>query len=503
MPHARPRLPFRACLQLICLQLACNTLPAHATDTLWFVPAGGDHASHTASGPVMRHTPARSSDGTPALLDATTLRSVELELGAYAPELAQHYLQHARAQQAAGLHEAALETLAKAAHSERMQQGLFTPTQFEIVQLEVRSHLARRDYLQAFARQEHLLWLHSRHYGTDAVDTVPTQAALGDLYFDAFRKLLLGHAALEPLRPLYGPQSHFLAPEDLTRHQLAYLWLGHAQQQYSAAIDTLLAQQAYAHPLLEALETQLLQALLLQAHERSIAIDPANFLRVQDANLRDTLRMDERDRQLPWYRAGIASHERIIAYRRATQGDAAAVADAMLALGDWHLLFGQTRRAADQYAQAGRWLQRTDCDPALAQRLLQPALPQQVAAFDGLYGNTTAVAKVEADVLNGGVLRADQSGSEGFSDGEFSDEEFSDEEFSDKGLSGYVDVSFSVGKSGRVQDFAVLGSSDNADKRVQRMLERQLRRAPFRPAIAADGSLQSVQHVNVRYHFAQ
>lgn len=124
-------------------------------------------------------------------LPAATLQALEQELGAYAPALAKHYLQSARAQQAAGRHSAALELLAKASHNERLQHGLNTPAQFPLLELEVQSHLAQRDWLKAFARQQHLLLLQRRHFGDEAIDTVATRSALGDLYFDAFRKVLL------------------------------------------------------------------------------------------------------------------------------------------------------------------------------------------------------------------------------------------------------------------------------------------------------------------------
>lgn len=399
----------------------------------------------------------------PAALTATTLQALEQDLGAYAPTLATHYLQSARAEQAAGRHSAALELLAKAAHHERLQHGLDTPAQFPLLKMEVQSHLAQGNWLKAFARQEHLLLLQRRHYGDASIDTVATRAALGDLYFDAFRKVLLNRADAARLLPDYGAQSLFLKPEDLTRHQLAYLWLGHAQREYQTAIDTLLAHEAWSHPLLVDLEERLIQSLLLQAHERRVAIDPENFLRVQDSNLRDSLRFDEREHQYPFYRAGIAAHERIIAYRQAAaEPEPAALAEAMLALGDWHLLFGFTKAASRQYAHARRQLNAMDCDPKLVASILQPELPHQVSAFTGLQGDTTVTE-----------------------------------------FSGYVDVAFRISRGGRVRDIEVLGGTQNVDREIQRKLRRELQRAPFRPALDAEGSAMREQRVNLRYHFAQ
>lgn len=440
-----------------------NALAADA-GTYRFTPVAPDSTAHGAV-----QAADSSPQGRTAMTGRTSagadlsLRTLELDLGSYAPELAAHYRESATADLLAGRHETAQEALAKAAHNERVQSGLYTPEQFDIVALQVAGHLAQREYLQAFERQEYLLFLKRRHHGASAMESVPVRAALGDLYFDAFRKLVYGREEQARLVPAYGPQSLYLQADELSRHQLAYLWLHHAQEQYRAAITTVLQHAAYEHPQLEALEQKLIQSLLLQAFERRVALDADNFLRVQDRQLRDTLRMDERDHQQPRYRAGITAHERIVAYRKVTRGsDPVAVAQAMLALGDWHLLFGHTRRAETEYARARNWLRDAGLDAAQAAEILQPQQPWQIPAFEGLYGD--------------------------INDGE---------------TAGHVDVEFSIGKSGRVSKIAITDGPDGMDAALQRMLEQHLKRAPFRPGLAADGKLDKEQRVHMRYQIAR
>lgn len=456
-------MPYARCRYLLLIALFTTTAPTRAAASeLLFVPTPLQAAAPALTVPSTAPAFAAAAPAPAAALDATGLQELELQLGTYAPQLAQQYLLSAQAQQAAGRHEAALDTLAKAAHATRLQQGLDTPAQYDIITLQVRSHLARRDYLAAFGQQQHLLQLQLRQPDASGIDTAATRADLGDMYFDAFRKLVLKQESPARLLPPYGPQSLFLAAETLTPHQLAWLWLGHAQREYEAAISTMHEHAAWQHPLLVKLEEQLIQTLLLQAFERRIAIDPANFLQVQDPHLRDTLRMDERDHQYPFYRAGIEAHERIISYRQsAAATDPDGVSEAMLALGDWHLLFGHTRAARQVYARARQ--QHADAVGAAGTAQdMAASLPHQLPAFAGLYRTETAPE-----------------------------------------FSGYVDVAFSIGRSGRAQDVEVLGGTQNADARVQRQLRQQLRRAPFRPALDAEGRLAGGQRVSVRYHFAQ
>lgn len=103
-----------------------------------------------------------------------------------------------------------------------------------------------------------------------------------------------------------------------------------------------------------------------------------------------------------------------------------------------------------------------DCDPELITSILKPELPHQVSAFAGLQRDTAATE-----------------------------------------FSGYVDVTFRISRVGRVRDIEVLGGSRNVDREIQRNLRRELQRAPFRPALDAEGTTLQEQRVNLRYHFAQ
>lgn len=386
--------------------------------------------------------------------------------GPYDPHLNEHLLSLARLQQARGEHEAALETLARAEHNSRINFGLYAPELFEPVRLAIASHLALGDYQSALERQEYLIHLHQRAYGRDNAAVVPELTALGDMYFAAFERGIGGVVAQKDLKLSAEDAAYFLNPNKLTLTELSFFWLGRAQHLFLRSIQTLLDLQQYDDPQLPTIEKRLIATLFMQANRRKLEADSDFFLSAHEPGMRDTVRMDEQYKRAPSYKGGVEAFTRILAYRlNDPAAQAEDVARAMLELGDWHLLFGHRKRGEAEYARAREFLMEQQWDEERIDAFLNPPVPVQLPTFA-----SHPHSLHERGLRSGAHLDFD----------------------------GYIDVAFRVNANGRAEDIEILGTSDNADRRVRDRLLKVLTNAPYRPPLRASNA----DKVRLRYQFA-
>src|SRR5690606_37247194 len=143
------------------------------------------------------------------------------------------------------------------------------------------------------------------------------------------------------------------------------LWLYQAQLQYFRSISSLLAHHDYFNPLLVDLENSLIETLFLQSRRPEMEVDAEFFMSVASHRIHDVLRFEKGWKRLPRYHDGVEALSRILTYLQHNPDVAPMhVANAMLQLGDWHMLFGRNQLGMDEYRKARAWLQASGTSAA-------------------------------------------------------------------------------------------------------------------------------------------
>ncbi len=347
-----------------------------------------------------------------------------------------------------------------------MAHGLNAPEQFLPIKLGIECYLAKGAFPEALERQEYLVYLHRERYGFNAAEDVPELRTLGDMYFDAFERGIQRNPEAPVPALSFGQQSDYRNPEELSTIVTAFRWLDQARTQYFASIRNLVMREDYTNPMLVDLETDLIETLFLQAFRRNIELDPLYFLSTHNVQARDTLNFERDDERLPLYRGGEEAFTRILTYLRANpDAQPVQVAEAMLELGDWHLLFGKERRGLKQYEEARAYLVASGVSDAEITALLNPAVPVQLPVFREAPHIRSWLAQ---DVT--------------------------------PAFSGYIDVALTLDDAGDVENIEVLGKSESANAAIEARLKKVLRNAPFRPRLAGGDDAGKVE---LRYNFAQ
>jgi tetratricopeptide (TPR) repeat protein len=387
----------------------------------------------------------------------------ELDNGPFAPELLQQFMALAETYQQQGQHEEALEAFGKAEYISRINNGLYAPEQFGIVENMIESHLAAGDLVAANSRQQYLLFLQQQVYGEDSMEVVPALAELGDWNMSAFNTIL-NRATPFTLSMNFNSRINEPPPR-----AVAFGNLYMAQSNYYRAILNLVKHSETDSPELLELETKLIEAIFLGANRNGILDDPDFYMdrrhtrtgsRIARSNLNGASLSFINGRNA-WLRMRIYQEHNPAA-------QPLDIAETLIGLGDWHMLFNRRLTALDYYREALAYLQQQEVPAPVIDSLLSPPVPQQLPVFTPL-PHSRAKFGIAADAP--------------------------------LDYSGYLDVSFRITRYGNVRDMEVLGKTDNASPALERRLKRLLRSAPFRPRII-DGEPADSDTVALRYYFA-
>jgi hypothetical protein len=148
--------------------------------------------------------------------------------------------------------------------------------------------------------------------------------------------------------------------------------------------------------------------------------------------------------------------------------DPVAVAETIIGLGDWHLLFNRRSSAIKQYEEADAYLRSHSVNEDVITQMLHPALPQQLPVFTPLphsRGNYAIPADAPLE------------------------------------FSGYVDVNFELTRFGNVRKLEITSTSTDFSPNMERRLARLLRTTPFRPRLR-EGKVVSSDNIRLRYYYA-
>ena len=296
-----------------------------------------------------------------------TIAEIESSEGAYGSQLSESLLSLAQILQSQGRHAEAIDIFKRGVHLTRINEGLYCTEQIPLLQGEIASHKAQRNYALADDRQNYLYRVQVESMGSgDSMAKVFMEQA--DWQFEAYQLGLEGSESYIRLMNMW----------DLNR----------------LAMKDVLERESDTSPkLLPPLRGMLQAQYLISSHA-----PPES-----DQAFEDDGRPSESLLQYKSYRAksfqqGSAVIEAITAIEqeRAPQ-DAIAQAHTRVMLGDWHLWSGKRNAAWEAYRAAETELARADDAQLQAQALFgEPVVLPDIAALHPL---PQAVAQEQGNFL--------------------------------------------------------------------------------------------------------
>lgn len=394
-----------------------------------------------------------------------SIAATELADGPYAPALLEQYLALGESYQQRNDHEAALAAFDKADYISRINNGLYSPQQFAIVENMIESHVARDELTEASSKERYLLSLHEQEYGLNSLELVPALANVGDWNLTLFsRQLKLPNTVIAFSANQPGSRSRNLSPR-----MMAFGSLYQSQVSYWRAINIILRNGRYSDPQLYELEAKLIETSFLNSYRDGLLRNPEFYLAQRSTYTGTRIRRSARPNS-PYFFTGRSAYERLIAYHVATQDtDPVSVAQTLIALGDWNLLFEHHATAIKTYRRAYDLMASHNVPQATIDAIFTPVVPQQLPVFTPLPNSRGKFGIAPEAAVD---------------------------------WDGYVDVSFSIMRFGQIRDFEVLDSSGPVTDEMTNRLRRLVRSSPFRPRFF-DGAPAARDQVSLRYYFAQ
>ncbi len=381
----------------------------------------------------------------------------------FSPDQFEQLLDLGAAYQQLGRYDEALTTLDKAEFLTRINNGLYGPEQFRVVEQMVETHIANGQPMEAQQKQQYLLYRQQQFYGADNTALVPAYERLGDWAMDTFA------SGIQQSNSIGFTINATRRGRIMTPREVAVRNLDVARFRYFQAIRTLVLAGDYHNPQLLVLEEKMLQSLYLAAHRIGLMDNPRFYLDGRTSLTGSRISLDEFEGNMVAYTEGRNSLRRSLIYQQSNaKSDAVALLQTQLQLADWHMLFNRQTEAAAVYADAWKLAHTPPLD-SFAPALLQPAVPLQLPLFIAL-PHSRAVLGIAND---------------------------SEQEFE-----GYIDVKLKMTHRGDVRRMEVIGKSANATGQLERRLRRLVRGAPFRPRLV-DGVPVASDDIGVRYYFAE
>jgi tetratricopeptide (TPR) repeat protein len=371
----------------------------------------------------------------------------------------------------------------------RVNNGLHSLDQVPLIQQLIRIEEARGRAKVAWDLERSLLTLVRRH--PDDLRTMPILRDIGDKYMGMLDAFVAGEKP--PQIEIGCFYKEALKNEGTCsagrRSTVIHGLLGEAQRHYSDAIAVMLRNELYGSEELHDLEMQLLRVVtslrLFDAEpdqsrlvfvpryagaqsmepwrsrsaaitelatwtpppttEASASVDAA-WLQPHDASISHS------------YYRGLQSLGRLYSYAVATASPAPALADAVVRMADWELLYSHHGQAVELYARAYAMLDESGATGEPITQLFAPPTPVVLPAFQP------------------NPLAADDT----------------------RQRKGHIDVGFEITKYGRARKIDILGAENAADTDITR-LDKLVATSRFRPRLTKSGSPDATPVV-VRYY---
>jgi tetratricopeptide (TPR) repeat protein len=374
--------------------------------------------------------------------------------GPFAPALTQQLLSLGLLHQQLGEHDAAVDALERAAAVSRTNNGLYSPEQISLAEHSIESLRVLGRFAEVEDKYRFLVNLHQQYYGAAAPQTATALKGLGRWKLESFHHNLAqpDSGQMQVAREATGLFTNYEVYN--TRFEELY----QAQSVFVDALRVLIESGSFADPALFELEQDLIRTFYINANRELVINNPGSYA-IVDESSHLQMRKKANSMALPEdYSKGEDAYRRMIGYMKKNPDvTIEQIADVMLGLGDWHLLFGKYERAHEQYRQLEQLLVKAETPPARISALLQPAVPVTLPMF-----LDSAISVKPLDDASG--------------------------------YKGYVDLALSLNRYGRVGSIDVLGSSSPTDSAITARLVSLARNAQFRPAGGNNGSVAGVRY---------
>lgn len=394
------------------------------------------------------------------------IAALEVSGGAYEPRLSQELLSLGTLLQGAGDYSRAREVFERASHVNRVNYGLYNLEQIPIIEKTIENYLAEGDLLAADEQQQYLFYLQRKSLGDLSVDLLPALTRYAEWNVYAFNSRVYAKSVddgEEEYRQA-SPAEAGISLESFRTRSLV-----NAQNIYHSIIRILMSNYGISDPRLLDVEKRLALTNYFFA---------TSFM--GSSNLVSASSMAYTTSQLPYevssvtnnslgYREGREALERRVRYMLQMDGiTPRQLAEARLDHGDWLLVFNKRMGALEVFGDAWQQMVAADVPASEIDALFNPPLPEQIPEFLA-HSNTRSSLGIPADI----ALE----------------------------YKGYVDIEYTVNRFGTSEAVNVLGKSASASDAIVERLERNIRRAQFRPRYD-NGMPREEDRIRARYYFA-
>lgn len=419
---------------------------------LTFVPVALSETARAAEGPAAaasaRSGPAAAPmPGTRLSIEQyrRRIRETEDRFGPYHPSLSEDSLALARLYQSEGRHQEAVAAFERAFHVTRVNGGLFDIRQHIILRGMIDSYIALEEFAKADEKQQYLFYLYRRNYRNDETAMLPAMIEWADWNVNLH---LRESAAAPPLYPDERGLGRGVLPPRLAL----------AQDLYYGVLETLARSADLQDPRLVSTERKLaaLHYVVDRERTRQLAFTLAM------AGGYDPLRQDLDQGASAHFYNGSDALKRAIAWSsNAPNPESGDIAERILELGDWYLLFDRRDAALETYEEAFAVLRAASLPEQEIERIMTPGMPVQVPA-------------IPAPPAEG--IPADYKG--------------------------YIDVEFRLSKFGMASRPQIISAPavEGAYEDIEKELLRTIRSCKFRPKFVG-GAVASEETVRLRYYY--
>jgi len=333
----------------------------------------------------------------------------------------------------------AIDAYEKSLHIIRVNEGLYDEQQLPILEKLVQSNMAVENLDEAHELHESILHLKMRAYSSDDAE-----------YIDAILEWADWNISL-----LMRADAEFYTSKQAKQSSLNQNLLV-AQESYIKVIELIRDSDNY-----------FANDQLIHAENKLVAINyfankHLNFSSLDEAPSfsRESIQQDNK-LEMTYFFNGVNSLKRAIAYSLENpEPDYIFIAEQIMALGDWYLLFDRRAAALAVYEDAFEVLDAVQAGEDDIKQVMTPGMP----------------------IMAPGMINANLTGSQ-------------------NQYAGYIDVEFSVSKFGIASRPAVIGSSNMDDSPISKTLINKIRGEKFRP-LFIDGSASSTENVKLRYYYS-
>ncbi|MFM7273456.1 MAG: hypothetical protein ACKO4A_06315 [Gammaproteobacteria bacterium] len=271
-------------------------------------------------------TPAEAGAGAPEPTEEQrryirAVEDLEAEGGAYDAALAQQLLGLGVAYQSAGQHTEAAETLSRAAHITRVNNGFYSPSDLPILERLIESYAAIGEWDGVGSSYQQMFQIHRRSFGDGDERLLPSLQRLSSWHLKAY----LNDIGEEPI-------NHLQTARNLYDSSLGILKA--AGDSASERLEETLRERAIVDYYLAAYVPPSASGFSFNSGPGMSEQGVASFA-------------------LAGFTSGREALEEVLALRRQDPGASPlARGEAIAELGDWHQLFNRRQTAADLYREA-------------------------------------------------------------------------------------------------------------------------------------------------------